>query len=159
MRTSGTVIFTGHGYHSIGNYGIGIVVIDACSDNHEKRLFISSLSHSVVVFVLSTYFFFAGWFDDVEPSCLSPCTTRTTELCLFFVVSHLLRVKSIEYDTCRSIRMSLPLVLPLAPDSDDEVARLAKFFNETLGFRPNSVLTMQHRPAIATAFIQLNKRQ
>ena len=31
------------------------------------------------------------------------------------------------------------------------------FFNETLGFCPNSVLTMQHRPAISKAFINLNK--
>ena len=53
--------------------------------------------------------------------------------------------------------MSLPLVSPLPPDSNDDVAKLATFFNETLGFCPNSVLTMQHRPAIATAFIQLNK--
>ncbi|CAF4603619.1 unnamed protein product [Rotaria sp. Silwood1] len=34
---------------------------------------------------------------------------------------------------------------------------MATFFNETLGFCPNSVLTMQHRPAIAIAFIKLNK--
>jgi uncharacterized peroxidase-related enzyme len=53
--------------------------------------------------------------------------------------------------------MSLPLVSPLPSDTNDEVAHLAKFFNETLGFCPNSVLTMQHRPGIATAFIQLNK--
>jgi uncharacterized peroxidase-related enzyme len=53
--------------------------------------------------------------------------------------------------------MSLPLVNPLPSDTNDEVAQLSTFFNETLGFCPNSVLTMQHRPAIATAFIQLNK--
>ncbi|MET4074501.1 carboxymuconolactone decarboxylase family protein [Hymenobacter sp. UYCo722] len=53
--------------------------------------------------------------------------------------------------------MSLPLVAPLPPDANPEVAQLATFFNETLGFCPNSVLTMQHRPAIATAFIELNK--
>ena len=53
--------------------------------------------------------------------------------------------------------MSLPLVAPLAADANPEVAQLATFFNETLGFCPNSVLTMQHRPAIATAFIELNK--
>lgn len=50
----------------------------------------------------------------------------------------------------------MPLVSPLSPDADPEVARLAEFFNETLGFCPNSVLTMQHRPAIARAFIALN---
>ncbi len=50
----------------------------------------------------------------------------------------------------------MPLVAPLAPDANPEVAELAKFFNETLGFCPNSVLTMQRRPAIAKAFIELN---
>ncbi|GAA3954941.1 carboxymuconolactone decarboxylase family protein [Hymenobacter algoricola] len=53
--------------------------------------------------------------------------------------------------------MSTPLVAPLAADANPEVAQLATFFNETLGFCPNSVLTMQHRPAIAKAFIELNK--
>jgi uncharacterized peroxidase-related enzyme len=51
---------------------------------------------------------------------------------------------------------TMPLVSPLPSDHDAEVARLAAFFNETLGFCPNSVLTMQRRPAIAKAFIQLN---
>ncbi|TXK64319.1 carboxymuconolactone decarboxylase family protein [Alkalisalibacterium limincola] len=51
----------------------------------------------------------------------------------------------------------MPLVTPLPADHDAEVAELAKFFNETLGFCPNSVLTMQRRPAIARAFIELNK--
>jgi len=50
----------------------------------------------------------------------------------------------------------MPLVNPLPPDHDPEVAELARFFQETLGFCPNSVLTMQRRPAIAKAFIGLN---
>jgi len=50
----------------------------------------------------------------------------------------------------------MPLVPPLPADADPEVARLAEFFNETLGFCPNSVLTMMRRPAIARAFIALN---
>lgn len=50
----------------------------------------------------------------------------------------------------------MPLVKPLASDANEEVVELAKFFNETLGFCPNSVLTMQRRPAIAKAFINLN---
>lgn len=50
----------------------------------------------------------------------------------------------------------MPLVDPLPADSDAEVAELARFFNETLGFCPNSVLTMMRRPAIAKAFIGLN---
>lgn len=51
----------------------------------------------------------------------------------------------------------MPLVTPLNPDHDKETEELAKFFDETLGFCPNSVLTMQHRPAISKAFINLNK--
>jgi uncharacterized peroxidase-related enzyme len=51
----------------------------------------------------------------------------------------------------------MPLLAPLAPDHDPEVAEMAAFFQETLGFCPNSVLTMQRRPAIAKAFIGLNK--
>lgn len=51
----------------------------------------------------------------------------------------------------------MPLIEPLAADHDAEVAALARFFNETLGFTPNSVLTMQRRPEIAKAFIALNK--
>ena len=51
----------------------------------------------------------------------------------------------------------MALVKPLDPEHDKETRKLAEFFNETLGFCPNSVLTMQHRPAISTAFINLNK--
>ena len=51
----------------------------------------------------------------------------------------------------------MPLVTPLTPEHDLETKSLADFFNETLGFCPNSVLTMQHRPAISKAFINLNK--
>ena len=51
----------------------------------------------------------------------------------------------------------MALVEPLDPNHDPETRELAAFFNETLGFCPNSVLTMQHRPAISKAFINLNK--
>ncbi|MBT8234594.1 MAG: carboxymuconolactone decarboxylase family protein [Bacteroidia bacterium] len=51
----------------------------------------------------------------------------------------------------------MPLVNPLDANHDKETQELAAFFNETLGFCPNSVLTMQHRPAISKAFINLNK--
>jgi uncharacterized peroxidase-related enzyme len=51
----------------------------------------------------------------------------------------------------------MPLVTPLKADHDPETQELAKFFNETLGFCPNSVLTMQRRPDISKAFINLNK--
>jgi uncharacterized peroxidase-related enzyme len=50
----------------------------------------------------------------------------------------------------------MPLVNPLPSNHDEETRQLAAFFNETLGFCPNSVLTMQHRPAISKAFINLN---
>ncbi len=50
----------------------------------------------------------------------------------------------------------MPLVEPLTDISDPEVKELVNFFNETLGFCPNSVLTMQRRPGIAKAFVRLN---
>jgi uncharacterized peroxidase-related enzyme len=53
--------------------------------------------------------------------------------------------------------IAMPLVQPLDPNHDPQTKELAEFFNETLGFCPNSVLTMQHRPAISKAFINLNK--
>jgi uncharacterized peroxidase-related enzyme len=51
----------------------------------------------------------------------------------------------------------LALVTPLSSEHSLETKELAEFFNETLGFCPNSVLTMQRRPAISKAFINLNK--
>ena len=51
----------------------------------------------------------------------------------------------------------MALVTPLSPDHDETTKELAAFFNETLGFCPNSILTMQRRPAISRAFINLNK--
>ena len=51
----------------------------------------------------------------------------------------------------------MPLVEPLPADHDTEIAELAKFFNVTLGFPPNSVLTMMRRPEIAGAFTALNR--
>lgn len=53
--------------------------------------------------------------------------------------------------------MSQPLVLPASEKDDKAFHDLIQFFNETLGFCPNSVKTMYHRPAIAYAFIELNK--
>lgn len=53
--------------------------------------------------------------------------------------------------------MKRPLVFPSSEQEDQEFEDLIKFFNETLGFCPNSVKTMYHRPAIAYAFIGLNK--
>jgi len=51
----------------------------------------------------------------------------------------------------------MPLVTPLSPNHDADNKQLAEFINETLVFCPNSVLTMQHCPAISKAFINLNK--
>lgn len=51
----------------------------------------------------------------------------------------------------------MALVEPLPSDHDAQVAELARFFNTTLGFPPNSVLTMMRRPAIASAFTELNR--
>lgn len=51
----------------------------------------------------------------------------------------------------------MPLVEPLPADHDPDVAELAAFFATTLGFAPNSVLTMQRRPALARAFTELNR--
>ena len=51
----------------------------------------------------------------------------------------------------------MPLVTPLDPSHDPETQALADFYNETLGFCPNSVLTMQRRPRISKAFIEMNK--
>ena len=50
----------------------------------------------------------------------------------------------------------MPLVRPLSPESNPDVSKLAEFFNETLGFCPNSLLTIQIRPEIARSFINLN---
>ncbi|MCD4698171.1 MAG: carboxymuconolactone decarboxylase family protein [Bacteroidales bacterium] len=53
--------------------------------------------------------------------------------------------------------MNTPLVKPLSGTNNPELQELITFFDETLGFCPNSILTMQIRPEIATAFINLNK--
>ena len=53
--------------------------------------------------------------------------------------------------------MNTPLVAPIADSTDSKLQELIDFYNETLGFCPNSVLTMYHRPEIAYAFIELNK--
>ncbi len=53
--------------------------------------------------------------------------------------------------------MQQPLVFPASEQDDEELQRLVDFYNETLGFCPNSVKTMYHRPSIAYAFIELNK--
>ena len=53
--------------------------------------------------------------------------------------------------------MKKPLVNPKSSENDPELQALIEFYNETLGFCPNSVKTMHHRPRIAYAFIEMNK--
>lgn len=53
--------------------------------------------------------------------------------------------------------MKRPLVHPSTEKEDKDFQDLIRFFNETLGFCPNSVKTMYHRPSIAYTFIALNK--
>ncbi len=49
-----------------------------------------------------------------------------------------------------------PLVNPI-PETDPSIIELVEFYNETLGFCPNSIRTMQIRPHLAEAFIRMNK--
>lgn len=53
--------------------------------------------------------------------------------------------------------MKRPLVLPKTGNSDSALQKLIEFYEETLGFCPNSIKTMHHRPQIAYAFIEMNK--
>lgn len=53
--------------------------------------------------------------------------------------------------------MKRPLVFPASDADDKKLEALISFYNETLGFCPNSIKTMYHRPKVAYAFIELNK--
>lgn len=50
----------------------------------------------------------------------------------------------------------MPRLQPLPPDSTPELKSEFDFFLGTLGFTPNSVLTMQRNPKLVQAFVQLN---
>lgn len=52
--------------------------------------------------------------------------------------------------------MKRPLVNPLDRNANKEAEEMAKFYEETLGFTPNSLFTMMHRPRIAYAFMEMN---
>lgn len=52
--------------------------------------------------------------------------------------------------------MDKPLVSPLDRNANKEAQEMAAFYEETLGFTPNSLFTMMHRPRIARAFLELN---
>ena len=53
--------------------------------------------------------------------------------------------------------MKNPLVSPLDRNSTQQVKEMAIFYDETLGFTPNSLFTMMHRPRIAKAFLEMNQ--
>jgi len=50
----------------------------------------------------------------------------------------------------------MPRMQPLPPETTPELKAHFDFFLGTLGFTPNSVLTMQRKPKLLTAFAQLN---
>lgn len=53
--------------------------------------------------------------------------------------------------------MKRPLVNPLDRNANSEAQEMARFYEETLGFTPNSLFTMMHRPRIASAFLEMNQ--
>lgn len=53
--------------------------------------------------------------------------------------------------------MKRPLVFPIDRNSNKEAEEMATFYDETLGFTPNSLFTMMHRPRIAAAFLEMNQ--
>lgn len=53
--------------------------------------------------------------------------------------------------------MKRPLVYPLDRNATQEAKEMADFYDETLGFTPNSLFTMMHRPRIAAAFLEMNQ--
>jgi uncharacterized peroxidase-related enzyme len=50
----------------------------------------------------------------------------------------------------------MPRLQPLPPETTPELKGHFDFFLSTLGFTPNSVLTMQRKPKLVQAFAQLN---
>lgn len=50
----------------------------------------------------------------------------------------------------------MPRLAPLPPETTPELKAHFDFFLGTLGFTPNSVLTMQRKPKLVQAFAQLN---
>ncbi len=53
--------------------------------------------------------------------------------------------------------MKQPLVNPVDKNASKEAEEMAKFYEKTLGFTPNSLFTMMHRPRIANAFLEMNQ--
>jgi uncharacterized peroxidase-related enzyme len=61
---------------------------------------------------------------------------------------------SIQLISTQGYRM--PRLQPLSPETTPELKSHFDFFLGTLGFTPNSVLTMQRKPRLVQAFAQLN---
>ncbi len=53
--------------------------------------------------------------------------------------------------------MKSPFVSPIDKNASSEAQEMAAFYQETLGFTPNSLFTMMHRPRIAKAFLEMNQ--
>lgn len=53
--------------------------------------------------------------------------------------------------------MKKPLVSPIEGNHSKKAQEMADFYQETLGFTPNSLFTMMHRPRISDAFVEMNK--
>jgi hypothetical protein len=53
--------------------------------------------------------------------------------------------------------MPMAHIAPLPRDTHPEFAERFGHYAQTRGFVPNSILTMQRRPAIARAFMELNR--
>jgi len=53
--------------------------------------------------------------------------------------------------------MKTPFVSPIDKNANSEAQEMAEFYQETLGFTPNSLFTMMHRPRIAKAFLEMNQ--
>ena len=53
--------------------------------------------------------------------------------------------------------MKQPLVKPIDRNANSEMEEMARFYDETLGFTPNSLFTMMHRPRISKAFLEMNQ--
>lgn len=49
------------------------------------------------------------------------------------------------------------MVSPLDRNANPEMEEMARFYEETLGFTPNSLFTMMHRPRISNAFLEMNR--
>ena len=54
------------------------------------------------------------------------------------------------------MRRTMPRLAPLPPETTPELKSHFDFFLSTLGFTPNSVLTMQRKPRLVRAFAELN---